>query len=84
MKQFERTFLLDIISSSLPSISVRCVAIAVGPAGRGWSLTLAGLGQAALWVFAPIPVAHVAAMAVVAGATLVTAGYGGWVALSCR
>ena len=50
----------------------------------GWSLTLAGLGYAGLWTFAPIAVADVAAMVVVATATLVTIGYGVWARVSCR
>jgi hypothetical protein len=50
----------------------------------GWLFTLAGLAYAALGAFAPIAIAGTAAIAVVATATLVTAGYCGWVALSCR
>jgi hypothetical protein len=50
----------------------------------GWSLTLAGLGYAGLWAFAPIAFADVAATAVVAAATLVTTGYGVWALVSCR
>ena len=50
----------------------------------GWAMTLAGLTHAALWVFAPVAFAHVAAMAVVGTATLLTVGYGGWVVLGCR
>jgi hypothetical protein len=50
----------------------------------GWMLTLAGLGYAGLWAFAPIPYADVAAMALVALATIVTVGYGGWAFVSCR
>jgi len=50
----------------------------------GWSMTLAGLAHAGIWAFAPIPFANVAAMLVVATATLVTMGYGGWRLLSCR
>jgi hypothetical protein len=50
----------------------------------GWSMTLAGLAYAGLWAFAPLAVAHVAAMAVVASAMLITMGYGGWTLLACR
>ena len=50
----------------------------------GWSLTLAGLGYAALWAVAPIAFADVAATTIVAIATLVTVGYGVWAIVSCR
>ena len=50
----------------------------------GWAFTLAGLGYAGLWAFAPFAIANVAAMPLVAAATLVTAGYCGYTALSCR
>ena len=50
----------------------------------GWSLTLAGLAYAGLWAFAPLAVADVAAMVVVAVAMLITMGYGGWTFASCR
>jgi hypothetical protein len=50
----------------------------------GWSLTLAGLGYAALWAFAPIAFADVASMIVVATATLITVGYGVWALVGCR
>ena len=50
----------------------------------GWSMTLAGLGQAALWAFAPIPAASPAAMALVACATLVTVAYATWACVVCR
>jgi hypothetical protein len=50
----------------------------------GWSLTLAGLGYAGLWAFAPIAVADVASILIVASATLVTLGYGLWAFVSCR
>ena len=50
----------------------------------GWSMTLAGLAHAGIWAFAPIAFANIAAMLVVAAATLVTMGYGGWTLLSCR
>jgi hypothetical protein len=50
----------------------------------GWSLTLAGLAHAGLWAFAPLAVADVAAMVVVASAMLITMGYGGRMLLACR
>jgi hypothetical protein len=50
----------------------------------GWSLTLAGVGDAALWVFTPIAFADVASTVLVAGATLVTAGYAAWMLFACR
>lgn len=50
----------------------------------GWALTLAGLGYAGLWAFAPIAFADVAATVIVAIATLVTLGHGVWVFVSCR
>ena len=50
----------------------------------GWAMTLAGLGHATLWAFAPIAVADVAAAGLVAAATLLTIGYGGWVLIGCR
>jgi hypothetical protein len=50
----------------------------------GWAMALAGLIHAGLWAFAPIAVAHLAAMAVVATATLVTMAYAGWAFRSCK
>jgi hypothetical protein len=50
----------------------------------GWSMTLAGLGYAGLWAVAPIAVADVVSMLVVASALLVTVGYGIWACVSCR
>lgn len=50
----------------------------------GWSMTLAGLAHAGLWAFAPLPVAVVAATAVVASAMLITLGYLGRTLLACR
>ena len=50
----------------------------------GWSMTLAGLGYAGLWAVAPIAVADVASMLIVAIAMLVTMGYGVWACVSCR
>lgn len=50
----------------------------------GWSLTLAGLAYAGLWALAPLTIANVAAMVVVAAAMLITLGYGGWTLLACR
>ena len=50
----------------------------------GWAFTLAGLGYAGLWAFAPVAVANAAAMPLVAAATAATAGYCGWAARMCR
>lgn len=50
----------------------------------GWSLTLAGLGYAALWALAPIGVADAAGMALVAGATLLTFAWALWAFTACR
>ena len=50
----------------------------------GWSMTLAGLGYAALWAFAPLGFADIASVVVVASAMLVTMGFGGWTVLACR
>jgi hypothetical protein len=50
----------------------------------GWSLTLAGLGYAGLWAFAPLAFADVAATIVLATATLIAVGYGAWAFFSCR
>jgi hypothetical protein len=50
----------------------------------GWSMTLAGVAYAGLWAFAPLALADVAAMAVVATAMLITIGYGGWTLFACR
>jgi hypothetical protein len=50
----------------------------------GWSLTLAGLAYAFLWAFAPLAVAEIAAVVMVASALLITMGYGGWTLLACR
>ena len=50
----------------------------------GWSLTLAGVAYAGLWAFAPLEIADVAGLAVVAAATLLTAGYAVWAFTTCR
>jgi len=50
----------------------------------GWSMTLAGLAYAGLWAFAPLVIADVASMAVVASAMLITMGYGGRRLFACR
>ena len=49
----------------------------------GWSLTLAGLTQAALWTFAPLPVADVGSMAAVAAALTLTLAYALWAFTTC-
>lgn len=46
----------------------------------GWSLALSGLVYAALWAFAPIPMAVIGGCGAVIAGIAVTAGYG----LSCR
>jgi hypothetical protein len=50
----------------------------------GWSMTLAGLAHAGIWAFAPLPVAHVAAIAVVASAMLITLIYAARTLVACR
>ena len=50
----------------------------------GWSMTLAGLGYSGLWAFAPLDIANVAGVVVVASAMMITMGYGGWNLLACR
>jgi hypothetical protein len=50
----------------------------------GWSMTLAGLIHAGLWALAPLPVAGIASMAVVAAATAATLGYALWSFAACR
>lgn len=50
----------------------------------GWSMTLAGLTYAGLWGLAPLPVADIASVAVVAAATAVTLGYAIWSFTACR
>ena len=50
----------------------------------GWSFALAGLAYAGLWAFAPLAVADIAAMAIVASALLITMGFGTWTVMVCR
>ncbi|HET9640163.1 MAG TPA: ammonium transporter [Allosphingosinicella sp.] len=50
----------------------------------GWSLTLAGLAYAGLWAFAPLAIADIASMAVVATALAATLGYALWSFTACR
>lgn len=50
----------------------------------GWALALAGIAYAGLWAFAPLDVADVAGMAVVAAATLLAVGYAVWGFATCR
>ncbi len=50
----------------------------------GWSLTLAGLAYAGLWAFAPLAIADLASMAVVATALAATLGYALWSFTACR
>lgn len=49
----------------------------------GWSMTLAGLGYAGLWAFAPIAVAAVASTILVATALLITLAFSGRALLHC-
>jgi hypothetical protein len=50
----------------------------------GWSMSLAGVAYAGLWAFAPLGVANIAGMIIVASAMLITMGFGGWTLLACR
>ena len=66
--------------SSAAAVARTQSALRVG----GWSMTLAGLAYAGLWAFAPLAIADVASMAVVASAMLITMGYGGRMLFACR
>jgi len=44
----------------------------------GWAMTIAGLAYAGFSAFAPITIAYIASIFVVAAATLVTVAYFGW------
>jgi hypothetical protein len=50
----------------------------------GWSFTLAGLGYAATWAFAPISVADEVATGMVALAMVIVLSYAGRTLLACR
>lgn len=50
----------------------------------GWSLTLAGLAYAGFWAFAPLAIADIASMTVVAAALAATLGYALWSFTACR
>ena len=50
----------------------------------GWAMTIAGLAYAGLSAFAPIAIANIAAITVVAAATLVMVAYFGWNLLKTR
>ncbi|MEZ0242519.1 MAG: ammonium transporter [Sphingomonas sp.] len=50
----------------------------------GWSMVLAGLAYAALWAFAPMDVANIASVAVVATAMVITMGTAIRAAIACR
>jgi hypothetical protein len=50
----------------------------------GWSLAVAGVAYAGVWAFAPLDVADIAGMAVVAGAMLLTLGYAVQAFTACR
>jgi hypothetical protein len=50
----------------------------------GWSLTLGGLAYAGLWAFAPLQMAGIASMTVVAAALIATLGYALLTFAMCR
>jgi len=50
----------------------------------GWSFALAGLIYAALWAFAPLPLADDLSMVVLVGAVVLTLAYAVWAYLACR
>lgn len=50
----------------------------------GWAFTLAGLAYAALWAFAPLPVADIGSMAVVIAAFVVTFAWCARMRAGCR
>ena len=50
----------------------------------GWSMALAGLAYAVLWAFAPMNVANIASVAVVATAMVITVGTAIRAAIACR
>jgi hypothetical protein len=50
----------------------------------GWSLTLAGLGYAALWALAPVGFAGIAGVVLIAGATLLAVSYAARAFVLCR
>ena len=50
----------------------------------GWLFTLAGLGYAAAWAFAPIGVADAVATGIVAVAMVSVMSFAGWTLLACR
>jgi hypothetical protein len=65
--------------------SIRAAAAAQRAVRIGaWSLTLAGLASAALWVFAPRAVADIGSIVVVASAMAITLAFAGWTFATCR
>jgi hypothetical protein len=56
------------------------VALRVG----GYAFTLAGLFYAGFWAFAPLQIADITSIVVVASAMLLTMIYAGWAVLTCR
>jgi hypothetical protein len=50
----------------------------------GYAFTLAGLFYAGVWAFAPLQIADITSIIVVASAMLLTMGYAGWAVLACR
>lgn len=66
--------------ASAPVMARTQSALRVG----GWSLTLAGLAYAGLWAFAPLAIARIVGIVVIASAVLIAMGYGGWTMFACR
>lgn len=67
------------------SPSLRAAAFHQGVARvGGWSMTLAGLIYATLWVFTPLPFAGVASKAVVLTSVAIMLGYAAWAIATCR
>jgi hypothetical protein len=50
----------------------------------GWSLTLAGLGYAALWAVTPVGFAGIAGVVLIAGATVLAVSYAARAFVLCR
>ena len=50
----------------------------------GWTMTLAGLGYAAVWALAPVAVADTSGLLLVSSATLLTMIYFAWSLVRCR
>jgi hypothetical protein len=63
------------MGNRIPKTVVPGVSVYRAQRVAGWSMTLAGLVYAALWAFAPIPVATFGGMAALLIAMAVTIGY---------